>query len=128
MTAWSEAHAELLDFERQRQRAMTRADIPALAAMLAEDLTHVHSTGLVHNKTQLLEHVKRMGGFVSIERDDPEIRLEGNIAILSGETRNKVRSLESGEVMTRFGFSTLVLRRESSGWHIVLSQLTPHRA
>ncbi|WP_413742778.1 nuclear transport factor 2 family protein [Sodalis sp. RH15] len=119
--------AELLAFEKQRQRALVAGDIAALAPMLADDLVHVHSTGMVHGKQQLLEHVRRMGGFVSIDRDDPQIRLEGGVAILTGDTRNRVRSLKTGEVMTRFGFLTLVLRRSAPGWQIVLSQLTPHQ-
>ena len=128
MTVCSETHAELLAFERLRQRALIEADLAVLDPLLAEDLVHVHSTGMVHGKQQLLSHVQRMGGFVAIDRPDPAIRLEGDIAILTGETRNCVRSLETGELMTRQGFSTLVLRRGASGWQIVLSQLTPHQS
>ncbi|XBS71428.1 nuclear transport factor 2 family protein [Acerihabitans sp. KWT182] len=120
--------AELLAFERSRRQALVSGDIAALAPMLAEDLVHVHSTGMVHGKQQLLEHIRRMGGFVAIDREDPHIRLEGEVAILTGDTRNRVRSLDTGEEMTRFGFQTLVLRRTAAGWQIVLSQLTPHRS
>lgn len=122
------AYAEVLDFEQRRQQALVSADLVALASMLAEDLVHVHSTGVVHNKAQFLEHVRRMGGFIAIERDAPQIRLEGELAILTGETRNTVRSLATGETITRYGFSTLVLRRTASGWQIALSQLTPLKA
>lgn len=118
---------QLLAFERQRQRALIEADVTTLEKMLAEDLIHIHSTGMVHNKAQFLKHVERMGGFVAIERDPPEIRVEGDIAILTGHTRNRVRRLETGEEAERYGFSTLVLRRNASGWQILLSQLTPHQ-
>lgn len=118
--------AALLAFEHQRQRAMIEADIERLKTLLADDLIHIHSTGMVHDKRQLLAHIARMGGFVAIERDAPRIRLEGNIAILTGNTRNTVRLLESGEQKVREGFSTLVARRGADGWQIILSQLTPH--
>ncbi|ADU69161.1 nuclear transport factor 2 family protein [Pantoea sp. At-9b] len=123
----NDTRAELLEFEQQRQQALIHADLPRLERMLADDLVHIHSTGLVHNKAQFLAHVQRMGGFVAIQRDAPDIRLEGDIAILSGDTRNRVRRLETGEEAERYGFSTLVLRRTSSGWQILLSQLTPHQ-
>ncbi|ERK17678.1 hypothetical protein L579_3559 [Pantoea sp. AS-PWVM4] len=118
-------HAQLLEFEQQRQQALIHADLPRLASMLAEDLVHIHSTGMVHNKAQFLAHVQRMGGFIAIQRDTPAIRVEGDIAILTGHTRNRVRLLETGEEAERYGFSTLVLRRTPSGWQILLSQLTP---
>lgn len=117
--------AALLEFEQQRQQALIHADLPRLEKMLADDLVHIHSTGMVHNKAQFLAHVQRMGGFVAIQRETPDIQLEGDIAILTGHTRNRVRLLETGEEAERFGFSTLVLRRSASGWQILLSQLTP---
>ncbi|MEG3129975.1 nuclear transport factor 2 family protein [Pantoea cypripedii] len=118
---------QLLAFEQQRQRALIAADVTTLENMLAADLIHIHSTGMVHNKAQFLAHVKRMGGFVAIQRDPPEIRIEGDIAILTGNTRNRVRRPETGEEAERYGFSTLVLRRTAGGWQILLSQLTPHQ-
>lgn len=121
-------HQALLAFERLRQHAFITADIDALDVMLASDLIHIHSTGMVHDKAQLLAHVRKMGGFVAIDRTEPQIRLEGDIAVLTGDTRNTVRSLQTGEVMVRHGFSTLVLRRTLAGWKIILSQLTPYKS
>ncbi|MDF7658089.1 nuclear transport factor 2 family protein [Erwiniaceae bacterium L1_54_6] len=117
---------QLLAFEQQRQRALIAADVETLDSMLATDLIHIHSTGMVHNKAQFLAHVTRMGGFVAIQRDPLAIHIEGDIAILTGNTRNRVR-LETGEEAERYGFSTLVLRRTARGWQILLSQLTPHQ-
>ena len=118
----------LLAVEEQRQRALVLGDTQRLAAILADDLLHIHSTGMAHNKAQFLQHVAQMGGFVAIERPLPDILLCGDIAILSGETRNTVRLQGSGENVVRHGFSSLVLRRSAQGWQIVLSQLTPFTA
>lgn len=115
----------LLSLEQQRQQALITADIPLLAALLDEALIHIHSTGMVHNKTQFLRHIERMGGFVAITRPTPQIQLSGDIAILTGETCNVVRLLESGETAQRVGFSTLIWRRTAQGWRLLLSQLTP---
>ena len=99
-----------------------------LAGLLADDLVHIHSTGMVQGKAEFLEHVVKMGGFVAIERPTPDIRLLGDIAIISGETCNVVRALHDGAERVRHGFSTLVLRRSPQGWQIVLSQMTPFAA
>lgn len=116
---------QLLAFERLRQQAMIAADARVLDSLLDDQLIHIHSTGMVHNKIQLLDHLRRMGGFIAIERDEPAIQLVGDCAILTGLTRNTVRSLETGQIGVRKGFSTLVLRRTGAGWRILLSQLTP---
>lgn len=118
----------LLALETERQRALVAGDRERLAPLLADDLLHIHSTGMAHSKDAFLEHVARMGGFVAIERPTPEIRLLGDIAIISGETCNIVRSLSDGAERVRHGFSTLVLRRTPQGWQIVLSQMTPFAA
>lgn len=118
----------LLALETQRQQALVAGDRQCLAGLLADDLIHIHSTGMVHGKAEFLEHVVKMGGFVAIERPTPDIRLLGDIAIISGETRNIVRSLHDGAERARHGYSTLVLRRSLQGWQIVLSQMTPFAA
>ncbi|ATM05571.1 nuclear transport factor 2 family protein [Raoultella planticola] len=118
----------LLTLETQRQQALVAGDSVRLAALLADDLVHIHSTGMVQGKAGFLEHVVKMGGFVAIERPAPDIRLLGDIALISGETRNVVRSLHDGAERVRHGFSTLVLRRSPQGWQIILSQMTPFAA
>ncbi|WP_111495035.1 MULTISPECIES: nuclear transport factor 2 family protein [Marinobacter] len=117
----------ILEFERVRQRALTEPDLGVLEGLLADDLVHIHSTGMVHDKPAFLNHIRRMGGFVSIEREVPEIRVEGHLAVVTGVTINTVRSLETGERMVRHGFSTLILRQVEQRWEVVLSQLTPVR-
>lgn len=101
----------LLALENERQQALVAGDRRRLAPLLADDLLHIHSTGMAHSKDAFLEHVVKMGGFVAIERPTPEIRLLGNIAIISGETCNVVRLLSDGTEQVRHGYSTLVLRR-----------------
>ncbi|MGK3123744.1 nuclear transport factor 2 family protein [Candidatus Pantoea formicae] len=115
----------LMAFEKRRQAALISADVEALSVMLADDLIHIHSTGLVHNKVQFIEHIRRMGGFISISRAEPQIQICGDIAMLTGPTRNAVRLLENGKYAERHGFSTLIARRTLTDWEILLSQLTP---
>lgn len=119
--------ADVLETEEARQHALVHKDLAALEWLLADDLVHVHSSGMVHDKAQFIAHIERIGGFRSIVRGPLDIRVEGDIAILTGTTINGVRSLQTGGDITLEGFATQVMRRESRGWQIVLSQLTPFR-
>lgn len=113
--------------ERERQRALVAADIPALDRILAEDLVHVHSSGMVHGKGEFLRHVERMGGFVAIDREPARIDVDGDIARLTGPALNRLRSPDTGEVVTVHAVVTQILRRDADGWRITLSQTTPIR-
>jgi len=114
--------------ERRRQQALVSLDTDALRAIFADDLIHVHSTGMAHTKDEFIAHLLRMGGFRSIERGPLDIRVEGPFAIMTGRTINGVRSPETGEDVTLDGFNTQVFRKGRDGWQVVLSQLTPSRA
>ena len=113
--------------ERERQRALIAADIPALDRILAHDLIHVHSSGMVHDKGGFLRHIARMGGFVAIEREPPRIDVDGDFARLTGPAVNRLRSPETGEEVTVHAFVTQILRKGPHGWQITLSQTTPIR-
>lgn len=119
--------ADILETEEARQHALMTKDLGALEWLLADDLTHVHSSGMVHGKAEFIAHLDRMGGFRSIERGPLDIRVEGNMAIVTGNTTNGVRHVQTGEDITLEGFATMILRRGPRGWQVVLSQLTPFR-
>lgn len=114
--------------EKARQTALTTLDTETLRRIFADDLIHVHSTGMRHGKDEFLDHLTRMGGFRSIERGPLDIRVEGLFAIVTGRTINGVRSPETGEEVTLDGFNTQIFRKGPEGWQVVLSQLTPFRA
>lgn len=41
---------QLLDLEQERRRALVEEDFPRVAALFADDLVYVHTTGLVQGK------------------------------------------------------------------------------
>ena len=110
--------------EAEHQRALIAADTKVLDRILADDLIHVHSTAMVHGKREFLDHLQRMGGFISIGRGPVEIRIAGDMATVTGPAVHRVRSPETREEVALDGFSTLVLRRSDGGWQIMLSQMT----
>lgn len=60
---------------------------PVLAKLLAEDLTYVHSNGMVQNKAEVIESV--VSGKAAVDRieflPDTEVRIHGNTAYVAGK-------------------------------------------
>jgi hypothetical protein len=117
----------VLEAERRRQAALVVVDLAELDTLFADDLTHIHSTGLVHDKAQLLRHIDRKRAFISVTRGPLNVRLYGDIAVMTGPMTNRMRSKdENGEIVLE-GFVTQVLRRSEEGWKFINFQLTPAR-
>lgn len=61
------AAAELTAIEDRRRRALVAVDLAELDALFADDLVHVHSTGLTQDKPALLAHIDRKRGFLAVD-------------------------------------------------------------
>lgn len=118
------AAAELTAIEDRRRRALVAVDLAELDALFADDLVHVHSTGLTQDKPALLAHIDRKRGFLAVERGELDVRVYGDIAVVVGPVRNHMRTPEGGETVLE-GVVTQVLRRDEHGWRFVHFQLTP---
>ena len=123
----TELGREILAFEAARQAALTSADRAALEAILHDDLCHVHSRGNVHGKAAFIDHVLRMGGFVSIARGALELRATGDAVVITGPTVNTVRRHETGDLAVLEGFGSVVAVEGTDGWQVLLSQITVTR-
>lgn len=122
--AEADAKERILEAERRRQSALVAVDLAALNELFGEDLIHVHSTGLVHNKTELLRHIEQRRAFLAIELGPLQIRIEGNIAVMTGLITNRMRARDgAGEILMN-GFVTQILRRSPEGWKFINFQLT----
>lgn len=117
----------ILQAEQRRQQALVAVDLAELDRLFAEDLIHVHSTGLVHNKSQLLKHIDRKRGFISIQRGPLDVKIENNIAIVTGSITNHMHAKNGDGEIELEGFVTQVLRRTGDGWQFINFQFTPRR-
>jgi hypothetical protein len=117
----------IVDLEKRRQSALIAVDLDALDAMFADDLVHVHSTGLVHDKTALLRHIEHKRGFIGIERGPLTLRIEGEIAVMTGPMSSRMRSADGTGETVMNSFVTQVLRRSANGWRFISFQLTVNR-
>lgn len=111
---------DLLQRERDRRDALVDDDMTALAGLLCDDLVHVHTTGTVHGKSQLLQHAGGLLRFLDVERGPLAIRSLGpDAAVMTGEMTNTLRRRDQpDERVTVRAFVTQVWSRRDGDWRI----------
>lgn len=119
--------ATLRAVEERRLQALYDGDIPTLDDLFDASLVHIHAPGLVHSKPQLLEHVAARRPYLGTSRGELTIRIIGDVAVMTGELVNRLRTKEGGE-RTLGGVATQVLVRAPEaalGWRFISFQMTP---
>ena len=110
---------ELLQRERERRDALVSDDMDRLASLLADDLIHVHTTGVVHGKRELLGHAGDFLRFLNVERGPLSVRRLGpDAAVMTGMMTNTVRRRDRDERVTVRAFVTQVWVRNGGEWRI----------
>lgn len=105
--------------EDERRVALVADDMAALAELVTDDLVHVHTTGNVHGKAQLLDHAGRFLEFLNVERGPLTIRRIGpDAAVMTGPMTNTVRRRGIDEQVTVRAFVTQVWVRRDGVWRI----------
>lgn len=108
---------EVLALENARLAALAAHDVDAVANLMAEDLVHIHATGLVENKTLFIEHLRKQPR--STARRSLDIRVYDDIAILTGEIVNTLTRPGKTEPEDVALAVTQVARKEADGWRFV---------
>jgi uncharacterized protein (TIGR02246 family) len=97
----------------------------AFALLIADDVTHVHTTGVVHGKTELLGHAGGFLRFIDIERRDLRVRvIDEDHAAMTGGMTNIVARRGHDERVEVNAFVTQVWERRDGRWQIVNFQAT----
>jgi uncharacterized protein (TIGR02246 family) len=109
-------HEAILALERRRHRALIDWDAAALGDLFADDLTHVHTSGVMHTKRELLAYLEARVRFVAIERHGVEVRVYDDVALMTGGMVSQMRNPQTGEQVTMHAFVTQVLRRFDGRW------------
>ena len=78
--------AELLNFEKNIEKAVVAADIPFLDKVYADDFRFKHGTGLVDSKSSWLKAVEQARGkYISRVLDSVEVEIHDKIGITNGK-------------------------------------------
>jgi len=111
---------EVLAAERSRRDALVADDMDALSLLIADDVTHVHTTGIVQDKAALLNHAGGFLRFINIERHDLKVRaVDENLAIMTGGMTNTVARRGHDERVEVQAFVTQVWERREGRWQVI---------
>lgn len=117
MTTQQETHA-ILQCEQRRFAAFMEGDLRTLDALLAANLTFVHSNGHLDSKSQFLGHLSAGDyQFDMIRADDVSVRVYGGIGVLTGTGQMRVQ-VQDHQTSLRYRF-TLVYHKVQDRWRIV---------
>lgn len=115
---------ELLACEAARARALVERDYGTLAALLADDLLHVHSTGQVHCKDAYLAYVRGPLAFLSVERRGLKVRMLGKAALMTGAMSNVMQPPGPAAPVTVQSHVVQLWTASSTGWRLAVFQAT----
>lgn len=107
---------DLEQAERRRCAALMTDDSDTLAAMLADDLVHVHLNGSVDGKAAYLAGVREKYGFADVERGPLNVRIYGDVGVITGTLTQKIRLKATGEIIPIRAFTTQTWLRSGDGW------------
>jgi len=83
--------ATVLGLEDARRAAMLAADVGALAELLADDLSYVHSSGIRDSKTELLDKFRSQQlRFTELRFTEQHARLFDGCAVVEGYMHARV--------------------------------------
>lgn len=111
--------AAVIERECERRTALVEDDMARLAQLLTDDLVHVHTTGIVHDKNALLHHAGQFLRFHNVIRDDLLVRvLATDVAVMTGGMTNVVGRRGTEERVTVEAFVTQVWVLRKDQWQI----------
>jgi hypothetical protein len=118
------AQQELLDADGARVAALLASDAGALGRLFSDEVTYVHTTGLLDGKTQLLGKLK--SGelvFQSIKTQDVVARPYGSAGVVTGTAELHV--LNAHRPLTLLLRYTATYIHREGRWQLVAYQSTP---
>ena len=119
----ADAEQSVLAAHDARIAATIKGDVAALGAMMTDDLTYTHSSGVTETKAEFLEGL-RNGRYLyrSIEPRERRVRVHGDSAVVSGPCHIVI---EPGGKRTELDlyFSELYVK-QGSAWRMALWQST----
>jgi hypothetical protein len=116
---------QLLALEALRRRSLVERDFDTLGQLFTGDLTYVHSLGTVQDRATYLDYVRGPMRFLSIERPSLDVKLYGDVAVMTGPMVNTITAPRLVQPLEVSAFVTQVWKRGGeSGWQIANFQAT----
>jgi ketosteroid isomerase-like protein len=83
--------AEIRRLEERRCQALMARDYRAISDLVADDLIHIHTTGLVEDKAAYMAGIEQRLDFSDVVREDLTVRVYGDVAVATGRLSQTVR-------------------------------------
>lgn len=115
---------QIREREAARGPALVARDFTMLESLLADDLVHVHSTGVVHDKAAYLDYVRGPLTFLAVERHGLQVTIHGNAAVMTGYMSNVMQRPGPSAPVTVDSHVVQVWMLGAAGWQISLFQAT----
>ncbi len=123
VSAINSDESEVQQAQAVRLQAMLDVSVEALDTLLADDLTYLHSTGLLESKDEFLESLQAQKiRYLSISSQDMRVRVYDDAAVITGITA--VRVHVGGQDRAASLGITEVHRKMDDGWQRVADQST----
>ena len=118
-----QTEAEVLSADDRRFEAMRKEDWPALEAVLADDLTYVHSTARLETKAEHVGNLKAgKPHYRGIAPRDRKVRVHGGVGVVNGVSEMHV---ENAGKEQRFTVRYLaVYAKAGNAWRMIAWQST----
>ena len=118
-----QTEAEVLSADDRRFEAMRKADWPALEAVLADDLTYVHSTARLETKAEHVGHLKAgKPHYRGIAPRERKVRVHGAVGVVNGVSEMHVDNAGKEQ---RFTVRYLaVYAKAGTAWRMIAWQST----
>ena len=108
--------ARLIELERQRATALIQRDAAALDALWPADLMHIHSTGQVMGKDELMRYVLETLQFLQLERRELAVHVHGDAALMTGRQQARMRRADKPDPVDAESWVTQFWVRRQGGW------------
>lgn len=112
----NDATAELIELERRRGAALVARDAAALDALFPDELVHIHSTGNVMNKPEIMNYVLKVLQFFDVQRSDVKVQLYGDVAVMTGRMATRMQRVDKPDVVSADSWVTQVWVRRAGTW------------
>lgn len=111
--------AELIAMEAERRNALVSDDLARFERLIADDIVHVHTTGVVQDKAALMHHAGAFLQFIDIQRGPLLVReIAPGAAIMTGEMTNILRRRGHDERIETRAFVTQAWARRNGKWQV----------
>lgn len=113
--------ANVLAVERNVADALSKHNVNALNAAIADDASIITATGAIVTKQQLFQNMQNVTG---VAVADMKVRVEGYVAVVTGLETEQGTDAHGTAYVNKMYFTDVLTRDKNQKWTIISSQAT----